>query len=79
VQVDQFVVMQVIHDVNLFADQSLLHGMRDGDELGCVDVTSLDLSATVDHAKGASSNFLQDVIGVIHTLQGLSYKLSKYG
>ena len=45
VQVDQFVVMQVVHDVDLLPDQSLLHGVTNGDELGSIHVLGLQLSA----------------------------------
>ena len=43
VQVDQLVVMQVVHDVDLLPDEGLLHGMGDRNELGRVDVAGLDL------------------------------------
>ena len=42
-QVDQLVVMQVVHDVDLLPDEGLLHGMGDRNELGRVDVAGLDL------------------------------------
>ena len=48
VEVDELAVMEVIHDVDLLADQSLLHGVPDGDELGGVHMLSLQLSAAVD-------------------------------
>ena len=48
VEVDELAVMEVIHDVDLLADQSLLHGVPDGDELGCVHMLSLQLSATMN-------------------------------
>ena len=44
VQVDQFVVVEMIHDVDLLPDQGLLHGVRDRDELGGKHVAGLDLS-----------------------------------
>ena len=43
-QVDQFVVVEMIHDVDLLPDQGLLHGVRDRDELGGKHVAGLDLS-----------------------------------
>ena len=48
VEVDELAVMEVIHDVDLLADQSLLHGVPDGDELGGVHMLSLQLSAAMD-------------------------------
>ena len=48
VEVDKLAVVEVVHDVNLLADQSLLHGVPDGDELGGVHMLSLQLSAAVD-------------------------------
>ena len=44
VQVDQFVVVEMIHDVDLLPDQGRLHGVRDRDELGGKHVAGLDLS-----------------------------------
>ena len=48
VEVDELAVVEVVHDVNLLADQSLLHGVPDRDELGGVHMLSLQLSAAVD-------------------------------
>ena len=48
VEVDELAVVEVVHDVNLLADQSLLHGVPDGDELGGVHMLSLQLSAAMD-------------------------------
>ena len=48
VEVDELAVMEVVHDVDLLADQRLLHGVPDGDELGGVHMLSLQLSAAMD-------------------------------
>ena len=48
VEVDELAVVEVVHDVNLLADQSLLHGVPNGDELGGVHMLSLQLSAAMD-------------------------------
>ena len=51
-EVDQLAMVKMVHDVNLFADERLLHRMSDGDELGGVDVLGLQLATTVDLRKG---------------------------
>ena len=48
VEVDELAVVEVVHDVNLLADQSLLHGVANRDELGSVHMLSLQLSAAMD-------------------------------
>ena len=48
VEVDELAVVEVVHDVDLFPDEGLLHGVADGDELGSIDVLSLQLPAAVD-------------------------------
>ena len=60
VEVDELAVMEVIHDVDLLADQSLLHGVPDGDELGGVDMLSLQLSAAVDLKRSDNKNTKED-------------------
>ena len=45
VEVDELAVMEMVHDVDLLADQSLLHGVTNGDELGSIHVLGLQLSA----------------------------------
>jgi hypothetical protein len=71
VEVDQLVVMQVVHDVDLLPDERLLHGVRDRDELCRVNVPGLDLSAPVDDAERARADLLQDVVAVVHALLSL--------
>ena len=44
-QVDELAVMEMVHDVDLLADQSLLHGVTNGDELCSIHVLGLQLSA----------------------------------
>ena len=48
VKVYQLAVVEMVHDVDLFPDEGLLHGVADGDELGSIDVLSLQLPAAVD-------------------------------
>ena len=73
--------MQMIHDVNLFPDEGLLHGMANGDELGSKDMLGLQFSTSVHNSKCSSSNFFKDFIMIINTvltldLNGLRYVLS---
>ena len=70
-EVDQLAVMQMVHDVNLLPDQSLLHGMTDGNELGSEDMVGLLLSASVNHTEGSGANLLQHLIVIIDTVLGL--------
>ena len=70
-EVDELAVVEVVHDVNLLANERLLHGVADGDELGGVDVAGLDLAAAVDHAERARADLLQDVVVVVHAVLGL--------
>ncbi len=67
-QVDQLVMVQVIHDVDLLADERLLHRVRDRDELGRVDVPGLDLPAAMHNAKGTGADLLEDLVVVIHAV-----------
>ena len=60
VEVNELAVVEVVHDVNLLADQSLLHGVPDGDELGGVDMLSLQLSAAVDLKRSDNKNTKED-------------------
>ena len=60
VEVDELAVVEVVHDVNLLADQSLLHGVPDGDELGGIDMLSLQLSAAVDLQRSDNKNTKED-------------------
>lgn len=70
-EVDQLAVVEVVHYVDLFADQRLLHRVRNGDELGGVDVSGLDLATPVDDAEGAGADLLQDVVVVVDAVPGL--------
>lgn len=65
VEVDELAVVEVVHDVNLLADQSLLHGVPDGDELGGVHMLSLQLSAAVDLQRRDYKNTEEDKQQVI--------------
>jgi hypothetical protein len=55
VQVDQLLVMQLVHNVNLLADQLLLHGMTDRNKLGGEDVSGFAFSASMYHSEGSSA------------------------
>ena len=70
-KIDQLAVMQMVHDVNLLADKCLLHGMANWNELSRIDMAGLELAASVNNSKGTSSNLLEDVIVIIHTVLGL--------
>ena len=48
VEVDKLAVMEVVHDVNLLADKSLLHCMTNWDELSSIDMLGLELTTTMD-------------------------------
>ena len=50
----------------ILPDEGLLHGVRDGDELGSENVSSLDLSAAVNHPEGPRADLLQNVVVVVH-------------
>ena len=71
VEVDQLAVVEVVHDVDLLPDQCLLHGVRDRDELGGVDVSRFDLAAPVNNTEGAGTDLLQDVVVVVDAVPGL--------
>ena len=47
-EVDELAVVEVVHDVNLLADKSLLHCMANRDELCGIDMLSLELATTMD-------------------------------
>ena len=71
VEVDQFAVMEMVHDVDLFPDQSLLHGVSNWDELGSEDMLSLQFSTSVDNTECSGSDLLQDLIVIVDTVLGL--------
>ena len=70
VEVDKLVMMQVIHDINFFTNQSFLHCMWNGDEFGSKNISCFNLAASVNHSKSSCSNFFQDIIIVVHALLG---------
>ena len=71
VEVDKLAVVEMVHDVDLFPDQSLLHGVSDGDELGSKDMLSFQFSASVDDSEGSGSNLLQDLVVIVDAVLGL--------
>ena len=71
VKVDQFAVMEMVHDVDLFPDQSLLHGVSNWDELGSEDMLSLQFSTSVDNTECSGSDLLQDLVVIVDTVLGL--------
>merc|ERR1719158_1155775 len=73
VEINQLAVVEMVHDVNLLSDQSLLHGVTDGNKLGSVDMLSFQLTASMNHAKRSSTNLLEDVVVVINTVLGLDF------
>jgi len=72
-EVDKLAVMEMIHNVNFFPDQCFFHGMTNGDELGSKYMLSLQFSTPMDYAKGSSTNLLEYVIVVIHTVLCLDF------
>jgi len=50
--------MEVIHDVDFFANKGFLHGMWNWDELCSKNMTCFDLSASMDNPKGSCANLL---------------------
>ena len=74
-KIDKFIMMQMVHDINLLSDQSLLHSMWNGDEFGGKYVSCLDLATSVDNSESSCSNFFKDVIIVVHAL--LSFDINR--
>ena len=71
VEVDQFAVMEMVHDVDLFPDQSLLHGVPNWNELGSEDMLSLQFSTSVDHTECSGSDLFQDLVVIVDAVLGL--------
>ena len=71
VEVDKLAVVEMVHDVDLFPDQSLLHGVSDGNELCSKDMLSFQFSASVDDSEGSGSNLLQDLVVIVDAVLGL--------
>ena len=71
VKVDQFAVMEMVHDVDLFPDQSLLHGVSNWDELGSEDMLCFQFSASVDNSESSGSDLFQDLVVIVHAVLGL--------
>ena len=67
-QVDQLVMVEMVHDINFFPNQGLFHGMRNRDKFGSKNVPCFNFSTSVDNSKRSGSNFLQYIIIVVHTL-----------
>ena len=70
-KVDQFAVMEMVHDVDLFPDQSLLHGVSNWNELSSEDMLSLQFSTSVDNPECSGSDLFQDLVVIVHTVLGL--------
>ena len=70
-EVDELAVMEMVHDVDLFPDQSLLHGVSNWDELGSEDMLSLQFSTSVDHTECSGSDLFQDLVVIVHAVLGL--------
>ena len=49
-------------------DEGFLHGVWDGYEFCGEHVSSLNLSAAVDHTKGSGADLLQYVVVIVHAL-----------
>ena len=64
-EVDEFAVVQVVHDVDLFPDEGLLHRVRDGNKFGRVNVTGLDLAASGNNRKMLLP--LYPIFSILHT------------
>ena len=67
-QIDQLVMMKMVHNINFFPNQGLLHGMRNGDKFGSKNVPSFDFPTSVNNSKSSSANLFQNIIVVIYTL-----------
>ena len=65
VQVDELGMMQVVHDVDLLADEILLDGLRHRNEFGSEDLASLALAAAMHHAERARSDLFQNLVQVV--------------
>ena len=71
VEVDKFAVMEMVHDVNLFPDQGLLHGVSNWNELGSKDMLCFQFSTSVDNSESSGSDFFQDLVVIVHAVLGL--------
>ena len=71
VKVDQLAMMEVVHDVDLFPDQSLLHGVSNWNELSSEYMLSLQFSTSVDNSECSSSDLFQDLVVVVDAVLGL--------
>ena len=63
--------MEMVHNVNFFPYQCLLHGMANWNELGSKHMLSLQFSTSMNHSEGSSANFFQNVVVVIDTVLSL--------
>ena len=71
VEVDQFAVMEMVHDVDLFPDQSLLHGVSNWNELSSEDMLCFQFSTSVDNSESSGSDLFQDLVVIVHAVLGL--------
>ena len=67
-QIDQLVMMKMVHNINFFPNQGLLHGMRNRDKFCSKNVPSFNFPTSVDNSKSSSANLFQNIIVVIYTL-----------
>ena len=56
VEVDQLAVVEMVHDVDLFSDQSLLHRVPDRNKLGSKYMLSLQFATSVYDSEGSSAD-----------------------
>ena len=70
-EVDQFAVVEMVHDVDLFSDQSLLHGVSNWNELSSEDMLSLQFSTSVDNTECSGADLFQDLVVIVDTVLGL--------
>ena len=69
-KVDEFIMMQMVHDINFFSNQSFFHCVWNRDEFGCENISGFDFAASVNHSESSSSDFFKDVVIVIYALLG---------
>ena len=71
VEVDKLAVVEMVHDVDLFPDQGLLHGVSNWNELSSEYMLSLQFSTSVDNSECSSSDLFQDLVVIVHAVLGL--------
>jgi len=65
-EINEFGMVKLIHDINLLSYQLFLHSMRNRNEFCSKDISSLSFTTSVNNTKCSSTYFFKDIIQIIY-------------